>query len=269
MSSSAPSSPPTTAPPPGVADIDLSSTDLGCIRCGYNLRGLSPEGACPECGAPIAQSLQGDLLEFSSPEYLSSLHRGVVVVLAAIIAQILLMFAAIGAGVGGAGLGLQTLLQLAGTGVALALVVGWWWFSAPDPAMLGRDKGDTPRRIVRITLIASLVATLLQTAAGISATSTVTPAGGTGMVIMAAGILALIAGVVGYFAQVLYVRWLARRIPSQKIEKRASTLLWLGPVLYTFGLLLLGLGPLIALVLYWNMLEWVRKDLKRIRAGQM
>ena len=24
--------------------------DLHCFACGYNLRGLSPEGACPECG---------------------------------------------------------------------------------------------------------------------------------------------------------------------------------------------------------------------------
>lgn len=42
--------------------------------------------------------------------------------------------------------------------------------------------------------------------------------------------------------------------------------MWLGPLLATFGLVIIGLGPLIALVLYWNMLDWVRKDLKRIRA---
>jgi hypothetical protein len=31
--------------------------DLPCIRCGYNLRGLKPDGNCPECGAPIRKSL--------------------------------------------------------------------------------------------------------------------------------------------------------------------------------------------------------------------
>jgi hypothetical protein len=262
------SSPPIAPPGPAAPDIDLSSTDLGCVRCGYNLRGLSPDGACPECGAPIDQSLRGDLLEFSSPEYLASLHRGVVVVLAAIIAQILLGFAIFGVTVAGAGASVTALFSLAATAAAIALVVGWWWFSAPDPGMLGSDKGDRPRQIVRITLIASVVATLLQTGAGISATSTAVPAGPTGALVAVAGILAFLAGIIGYFAQVLYVRWLARRLPNPKVEKRAGKLLWLGPVLYTFGLLLIGLGPLIALVLYWNMLEWVRKDLKRIRENQ-
>src|SRR3954451_16583840 len=31
--------------------------DLLCIGCGYLLRGLPEEGECPECGRPIAQSL--------------------------------------------------------------------------------------------------------------------------------------------------------------------------------------------------------------------
>ena len=31
--------------------------DLPCAKCEYNLRALSPEGLCPECGNPIRQSL--------------------------------------------------------------------------------------------------------------------------------------------------------------------------------------------------------------------
>jgi hypothetical protein len=27
--------------------------DLHCFSCGYNLRGLHPDGACPECGNPL------------------------------------------------------------------------------------------------------------------------------------------------------------------------------------------------------------------------
>ena len=30
--------------------------DLACRRCGYNLRGLSTDGACPECGTAVGQS---------------------------------------------------------------------------------------------------------------------------------------------------------------------------------------------------------------------
>ena len=28
--------------------------DLGCIHCGYNVRGLRASGLCPECGSRIA-----------------------------------------------------------------------------------------------------------------------------------------------------------------------------------------------------------------------
>ena len=31
--------------------------DLPCKTCGYNLRGLSFEGACPECGSPVADTI--------------------------------------------------------------------------------------------------------------------------------------------------------------------------------------------------------------------
>jgi hypothetical protein len=38
-------------PPP----IDV---DLPCAACGYNLRGLSVAGRCPECGAPVIESVR-------------------------------------------------------------------------------------------------------------------------------------------------------------------------------------------------------------------
>ena len=31
--------------------------DVPCAGCGYDLRGLSPEGNCPECGFGIAKSV--------------------------------------------------------------------------------------------------------------------------------------------------------------------------------------------------------------------
>ena len=67
--------------------------------------------------------------------------------------------------------------------------------------------------------------------------------------LVAATIGSTLAFIVGFFAKMLYIRWLAPRLPSVRVFKRAKTLMWLGPVLYTFGLLLIGLGPLIALVL--------------------
>ena len=41
--------------------------DIACRKCGYNLRGLNKDGACPECGTAVGRSTQGDLLRFCDP----------------------------------------------------------------------------------------------------------------------------------------------------------------------------------------------------------
>lgn len=43
--------------PRAVAQVAELSGDLRCVRCGYNLRGLSIMGSCPECGTPIRATL--------------------------------------------------------------------------------------------------------------------------------------------------------------------------------------------------------------------
>lgn len=52
------------------------SSETPCSACGYNLRGLSPDGVCPECGTAIKQSLLGDFLYFSDPFWLRRIVRG-------------------------------------------------------------------------------------------------------------------------------------------------------------------------------------------------
>src|SRR5262245_52264499 len=36
----------------------LITTDLPCMRCGYNLRTLGTDALCPECATPVAQSIE-------------------------------------------------------------------------------------------------------------------------------------------------------------------------------------------------------------------
>jgi hypothetical protein len=38
---------------------DVIVADLPCVRCTYNLRGLSPDGRCPECGQEILLAIYG------------------------------------------------------------------------------------------------------------------------------------------------------------------------------------------------------------------
>ncbi len=50
--------------------------DLICLKCGYNLRGLSPEGRCPECGTAVGRSLHGDRLQYCDPQWVDKLASG-------------------------------------------------------------------------------------------------------------------------------------------------------------------------------------------------
>jgi hypothetical protein len=46
------------ATPHSTADVAEINLDVPCASCGYNLRGLSSDGKCPECGASVARSLE-------------------------------------------------------------------------------------------------------------------------------------------------------------------------------------------------------------------
>lgn len=260
-----------------------------CAQCGYELRGLPQSGDCPECGFAIAQSMQRrqtGLLEHSGAEYLASLHKGVFLILASIIAMILVAISSVGVGLiaglsaagggGGGGaltsMGFQIGMGIVNALLGLALAYGWWLFSAPDPSLVSGDTGEKPRRIVRAMVIVNVCMQVVSLVSSLAFQGAVMAPGGTmgagalgvGLLMMVVGLAALVVFAVQYFASMLYVKWLALRIPNERVHKRAKTMMWLGPVLYVPGSCIL-IGPLIALVLYWNMLEWVRKDLKAIR----
>lgn len=70
--------------PKAIPVVDVLATDTPCTSCGYNLRGLRHDQACPECGAEVWRSCQGDLLRFADPEWLKRLRLGVWLLLASL-----------------------------------------------------------------------------------------------------------------------------------------------------------------------------------------
>jgi hypothetical protein len=246
-----------------------------CLKCGYDLRGLSPSGACPECGTPIERSLQGNLLRYSDEAYLLTLHRGVFLILAALVAQVII-YALMVVGAywvasswSGALPEIELFAALAGcvmTGVSLVQLYGWWLFSAPDPAYLGADLGTTARLVVRVTV--GVMAVLTAVDATLESAQLGTYAGPLEEAAAVVGMGMLLALAVKFFASMLYVRWLAPRLPNPRVDQRAKLLMWLGPLLVIVGFVFCGIGPIIALVLYWFLLNWVRLDIKRIREQQ-
>ena len=52
------------------------AADLHCRACGYNLRGLRRDGACPECGHAIALSLVSTLLRHTDVDWVRAVMYG-------------------------------------------------------------------------------------------------------------------------------------------------------------------------------------------------
>ena len=244
-----------------------------CLQCGYSIRGLPTAHNCPECGTPIARSLRGNLLEFSSTDYVQSLHTGVTVILIAVIAQIAVICLVVAAmavfGVfagrrGSSPPDLQLWMSIAMLPVTAAQLLGWWLFSAPDPAILGTEKGQSPRNIIRISVAVTAGAAVLDLLVRAMATRRPEVA----MLAMLAGTVTTVASIVQFFASMLYLRWLAPRLPDRSLEEQAKRNIWMLPLIYVVGFCILFIGPLVAMVIYLLMLNRFRIRLWDIRLRQ-
>lgn len=246
--------------------------DRSCIKCGYNLRGQAISAMCPECGTAVGDSMRGVLLQFAAPEYRATILKGHSWVLNGILVYILVMVLGVGLGMvsgmgGGQIAGVELVLAGVGMAVNVWIFLGYLKLTEQDPQFTASEKQDSARQIVRIAAIVSIALGAL------GAMLQLLMIAGTGISIaLIAGLAAvvgiggLIAWAVQFFAMMNYTRWLAGRVPDAWIVKRSRTYRWLLPVLATVGALAVGLGPLIALILYWNLLDRMRKHLKSIQA---
>ncbi len=260
-----------TAPPAGPqleSEVGVVDHDRSCVRCSYNLRGLPIQGNCPECGNPVRDSLKGILLQFASPEYLAKIGKG----LSFILNGILLMVATfVGAFVVMATSGPAAVHSLIWQGIQLVssivIFVGYWMYTEPDPGFVGTETPGSARNVARVAAAASVVVLVLTTALEELGVISSGPGGLTAgsFLSMLLGLVSLAAWAVQFFAIMRYTRWVSGRVPDAYIVKRTKTYMWLLPVLNTVGIAIL-IGPLMALIMYWNLLDRLRKHLKAIRA---
>ncbi len=244
-----------------------------CLNCGYDLTGLSSSGNCPECGIPVERSLKGNLLRFASTDYVTTLRTGILLAEIATVAGFSLTFLAIGVHfivrtgvISNAGASfINAGLSIIASGLSF---LGWWLFSTPDPARIGKDEAIGARKLLRVALplefvlsIAKLGSVLLP--AGM--TTFAFGAGGVGTgpawamgVVLATSILGTGAFMLRFFSSMLYLRSVALRFPDAKLYRSATHFMWLGPVLVVSTIVTCGLGYLAAYVLYLIILERTR-----------
>lgn len=264
--------------PPGPAPHPASQVgaDRACIRCSYNLRGLPTDGRCPECGTPVADSLRGDYLAFAAPEHLASIRAG----LGLVLVGVPVYFVALVGGVLGAFVA-QGILSPGEIGVlrhaamlapSALLLAGYWRLTRPEP---GHDRFGVPtwaRRIIRVA------AALQAAASGADVLASPFVPGGPASATLrgvivgladAVDVAAALAWVAQFFAVMIYVGWLGRRVPDRKLVEWSKTYSWALPLLFVFGAVVLFLGPVAAVAMYWSLLDRLRKKVRSIqrRAG--
>ena len=77
-------------------------------------------------------------------------------------------------------------------------------------------------------------------------------------------LLAYTMMLVVFITSVLYMGWFAKIVRNKKMAGRAKHFIWSGPLMAITSVFLMMIGALIALVMYWNMVEYTRRDLKKI-----
>ncbi len=251
-----------------------------CVRCTYDLRGLALTSNCPECGLPVADSLRGILLQYAASEYIRAIRTGFTLILTGIAISIVLMLAgmalgvvasvaAVGGGIPGV-TRLQLLLEMLMGGVYLIILVGYVRATSPDPGYTGAESPRAARRVVRAVVVIQGTLQVLYVLLSMRVNHGIgpLPMQPATYLFYAVSFLSFIAWSVQFFAMMRYVRWLGARVPDSHIIRRCTTYSWLLPLLTTVGVLAVGLGPLIALIMYWNLLDRVRKHLQSIeRSG--
>lgn len=222
-------------------DRGLLAEDVTCRSCGYNLRGLSLEGACPECRVSVAQSVRGDFLQFSDPVWVGRLARGVkwmiIGVFATIIGTVAIVFIGVlGATFAASGtVAMSTAAQAATMAVAVVeaaiLVIGYWLVTSPDPGAADREKVMNVRNIARYGMIIASLQAILQavqqsnmrgmTLPGASSSFSMAMTIGAAMLVVF-----MVIGLIAAGAMFIWFRTLALRIPRVGLARQTRIVMY-------------------------------------------
>lgn len=254
---------------------ECGTTILGeCIWCEYDLSGTSTVAKCPECGVPAVHSIGHSALAAVPTKQLRSIHLGFRFVTNLILLYIIAIVAMILFGFMGAFLlnpsgtffillGIVAILTML---IPFGVVIGWFKLSKPMDGL--PDLLDAPgrRKQLRVSLWVMTVTMLIFLALNIVLIPLQFGQGNSMLQasLIGARVLVFVAALISFIFMVRYMGWFARLVRNRKMYRRSKHLVWSGPLIAIVGFMLLLIGPLVTLVLYWNQVEYVRRDLKKI-----
>jgi len=205
--------------PDGRIDVDIA-----CVSCGYNLRGLAPDGRCPECGTAIGRSTRGDYLRFCDPGWVETLASGMNWIVAGLILAFVLGLVAGGA----VGLTNRPAYAMIGIVGSLVALIGYWRVTTPDPRE-PEPQGVDVRAIIRYGSVLNIVLAV--------ASQIVT------QMSLYWKLLAFPSAVVGLIVTVsifLYAKRMAVRIPDDNLASQTGTVMWGFVIMSVLGMLFLA-----------------------------
>lgn len=272
------------------AEVAIDGTVLSnrsCVKCAYNLLGLQQYSNCPECGTPVDKSLKGHLLRFASVEYLQTLATGFSLILNGILATCVAMGltiistiiisvlnatnnATITIGVMtlklpsnlNTGL-LESIGFLAQSLLGFIVFFGYIKVTSEDPGMTGLEYPRRTRTALKVAVIVQICATTVLLLVKLSP-GTVSLGPGMSIAASVITVLSAIAWVVQFFSMMNYCKWLVSRIPDVTLIQKISKYTWQLPLVAVLLSCFFGLGSLIALIMYWELLYQIRKQLRQI-----
>lgn len=226
---------PLSPPPLPDSTPESISADLSCIHCGYNLRGLYPDGRCPECGELIQDSRQGHLLRYADVEWLKRLHFGTrlkywsigITILLNLMAGALVAFGPPG-----------ELFRVIGQ---IGAALGLWatmCITAQEPRVSLEENPVTLRKVVRGSAWAAFTCGLV----GVmdpNASYVITPF---------IALLSGLAGIVTFGGELVYYRRFAVRIPDEKLAKSTRNLFWYAITVATLWVVMMGVVAILTTV---------------------
>ncbi|MEC9373352.1 MAG: hypothetical protein VYC34_05880 [Planctomycetota bacterium] len=216
--------------------------DVPCISCGYNLRGMAPASTCPECNAPVEDSLRGDIQRLGV-HAIRRIRLGLALAAAALVLATL----AAGAIAWELSFPFATPTEAWAITIVLASLVftaGPWCLALWFIATPGERNPDEPRtrcltrktvRVISWLAWAFALSPIPGAALAILVSLPRWPTGGgfAAVAIVLGGVAAIafwLGAILSFPFAAIYARRLARRASDEPARKRATAVLILTPI---------------------------------------